>query len=87
MEDQDQEEREDAYEKARKVLLIVGLALQFYVLWDYLKDQPEYELQKRKILHWWDKKVAAPRRRAKKLRKMETETVFEAIMALDEEEV
>jgi hypothetical protein len=72
-------ESEDEFAAVTEVLRIaVGiatLALTLYMTWDYVKDRPEWTVTKRRISLWWDKFTMAPQR----LKRMENETVFEAM--------
>jgi hypothetical protein len=73
----------DPTEALRIAIMVVGLALNVWVMWDVLKDRPEIMVAKRRVAMWWDRHVAGPERRAKAMRKAEAETVFEAMGVLD----
>jgi hypothetical protein len=75
---------DDAYDKARKALLLVGLALNAWLIWDYLKDTPEFQAQRRRFLAWWDRSVMAPHRERLRIRTLERRTVFEAWRIVEE---
>ena len=69
---------DEAFDKARKALLLLGLALNAWLIWVYLKDTPEYQAQQRKVRAWWDKTVMGPHRERARVRRLERQTVFDA---------
>jgi hypothetical protein len=77
------EEGTDTAEKIRLAIIMVGLALNCWVMWDYLSDRPEIQIMKARAKKWWDKAVEAPAREAKKMRRAEAETVFEALTIVE----
>lgn len=79
MAEEETEEYPDVLEALRIGLVIVALALQAYLMWDYVKDRPEVEVTRRRMAAWWNN-VAHQHQR---MRKMEHETVFEAIQVVD----
>jgi len=73
------EEDYDVTGAIRVGLDVVLTALCLYVMWGYVKDQPEVAIVRRRVEGWWAKVITAPQR----LRKMSNEVVFEAIEVVD----
>lgn len=76
---------EEAFDKARKILLLIGLGLNVWLIWVYLKDTPEYQAQRVRVGKWFEKKFVAPKKDRERLRKEENRTVFEALQIVKEE--
>jgi hypothetical protein len=79
VEEVEETERTDPTEAIRIAVMAVGLALNLWIMWDYLKDRPEMLVLKHRMTTWWNRNVTDPERRARALRKAEAETVFEAM--------
>ncbi len=58
---------------------VVLTLLCIYVMWGYVKERPEVETARARAAAWWVKVTTEGRR----LKKMENETVFEAIQVVD----
>ena len=74
----------DVIEGIRVALILVGLAINVYLMWDYVKDRPEVEMTRRRVQGWWERAVAAPLNAESKLRRMENQAVYEAIQVVEE---
>lgn len=75
-----------AYEAAeilRIGLILAILALNVYLAWDYVSEQPDWQVTKRKVAAWWGKVVVAPQEAASRMRKAEKQVVFEAMQVVD----
>ena len=79
----DTQEEADPTEAIRIAIMVVGLALNLWIMWDYMKDRPEVMVTRSRVRAWWDKNVSGPERRARWLRKAEGETVYEAITIVE----
>jgi hypothetical protein len=75
----------DVAEVIRVGLVVAALALNAWIMWDYIKEQPEWKVFQRRATILWRKVITTPQEQAAKLRRMERETVFEAIQVVDEE--
>ena len=74
----------DVIEGIRVALILVGLAINVYLMWDYVKDRPEVEVTRKRVQGWWERAVAAPLNAESKLRRMENQAVYEAIQVVEE---
>ena len=75
-----EEEEEYDVTGAIRVGLDIALTLaSLYVLWVYMKDQPEVAATTERVAAWWTKVTTEGRR----VKKMENEVVFEAIQTVD----
>ncbi len=72
-------EETDPTEALRIAIMVVGLVLNAWIMWDYLKERPEVLVMKHRAARWWERNVTSPEKRARALRLAEGETVFEAI--------
>ena len=80
MPEQDEVAEEYDVTGAIRVGLDIALTLaSLYVLWVYLKDQPEVAALSERAGAWWTKVTTEGRR----VKKMENEVVFEAIQTVD----
>ena len=75
----DEEEEYDVTGAIRVGLDIALTLASLYVLWVYMKDQPEVAATTERLAAWWTKVTTEGRR----VKKMENETVFEAIQVVD----
>jgi hypothetical protein len=71
----------DVAEAVRIGLILVALALNVWLMWDYVRDQPEWSIAKRRLGQWWHKVVVTP----ENVRKMERQAVFQAMQIVDGE--
>ena len=74
-----EDEERDPTEAIRVVIMIIGVALNVVIVWDYLKDRPDVMIARQRLKNLWTKHVTNPEKRARDLRRAEGETVFEAI--------
>ena len=75
-------EDEEEYDVTGAIRVGLDIALtlaSLYVLWVYLKDEPGVQALSERALAWWTKVTTEGRR----VKKMENETVFEAIQVVD----
>ncbi len=75
----------DLAEVVRVTLVLAALALNVWVMWDYLRERPEWVVARGRLTQWWAKVVITPQAAAARIRKMERETVFEALQIVDGE--
>ena len=64
-------------------LVLMALGLNLWILWGQVKEEPQWVTLRHRVSQWWRKAVTIPQEQAAKLRKMEAETVFEAIQVVD----
>lgn len=69
----------DATEVVRVGIDLVLTLLCLYVMWGYVKNRPEVVATTERARAWWTKVTTEGRH----MRKMENETVFEAIQVVD----
>jgi hypothetical protein len=81
----EEEAPRDLSEAVRVGLVLVALALNIWIMWDYVRDRPEILAARGRIVQWWGKVVVTPQAAAARVRKMERETVFEALQIVDGE--
>ena len=79
MESAEVEEERDPTEALRIAIMAIGLVLNAWIMWDYLKERPEILVLRRRVEMWWARNVTSPEKRARALRKAEAETVWEAM--------
>ena len=72
------EDGPDAAEVVRMGIDLVLTLLCLYVMWGYVKDRPEVESARERAGAWWHEATT----RGKRVKKMENETVFEAIQVV-----
>jgi len=68
----------DPAEMVRVAILVLGLALNVWMMWDYLRERPDVMIARRRLEMWWKRHVQDPERRAQEMRRMEGEMPFEA---------
>jgi len=73
----------DPAEAVRIALLVIGLAFNAWVMWDYIRERPEVMIARRRLEQWWHRRVVAPEQRARDLRRMEGETIMEAMTIVE----
>ena len=76
-------EERDPTETIRIALMVVGMALNLWLMWDYMKDRPEMLIARRRVETWWEHNISGPEARLRALRKAEAETVFEALTIVE----
>jgi hypothetical protein len=76
------EETEDGPEVGEAIRIGIDVVLTLlciYVMWGYVKDRPEIVRGQERAAAWWHEATT----RSKRMKKMENETVFEAIRVVD----
>lgn len=76
-------ERSDGQVMAEAVRVGIDVVLTLlciYVMWGYVKERPEVQERQARLSAWWTKTTTEGRR----MKKMENETVFEAIQVVDQ---
>ena len=74
-----EEEYRDPTEKIRIAIMVVGLAFNLWLMWDFVKDRPEFTVTRRRVQMFWERNVSGPEARVKAMRRAQNETVFEAM--------
>jgi len=69
----------DSAEVVRVAILIVGLAINAYILWDYISERTEVLIFRRRLSEWWEQRTA----KAKALCRAEIEVVNEATRVVE----
>lgn len=72
-------ETEDPTEALRIAFMVLGMVLNLWIVYDYVKDRPDVMVARQRAKNWWGRVVTAPEKAAKALRLAEAETVFEAM--------
>jgi hypothetical protein len=76
-------EQSDPTEAIRIFIIMVGLAINVIMVWDYMKERPEVMVLRSRFEKWWENSVTNRERKARALRLAEGETVFEAITIVE----
>jgi hypothetical protein len=75
----EEDEFTDPTEKIRIAIMVVGLAFNLWLMWDFVKDRPEFTVTRRRVQMWWEQTFTGPAAKVKAMRRAEGETVFEAM--------
>jgi hypothetical protein len=79
------EEHWDPTEILRLVILGIGVGMNAWIMWDYLKEKPEVMIWQGRARDWWRHNVTDARKRAREWRVSRGRMIFEAHEVVEEQ--
>ncbi len=76
------DELERVERRLRLVVNLASAAFTLYVIWDYMKDRPQLAVWRARVENFVKINIDKPLEARRKMRKAESEVVFEAIQAV-----